>query len=170
MQKQSGLGKPTSYRWFMLFIICLMYLITYMDRVNISTAAPMIRKEFGFDKITMGFIFSAFTFAYSFGQVPGGWIGDRFGPRKVLPALVSFWSVMTIATAQAGSLVQWIIIRALFGAGEAGAFPTATRAMQLWFSPSERGFIQGITHSATRIGAPRFSDTRLVTARCAGLR
>jgi sugar phosphate permease len=153
MQKQSELGKPTSYRWFMLFIICLMYLITYMDRVNISTTAPMIRKEFGFDKITMGFIFSAFTFAYSLGQVPGGWIGDRFGPRKVLPALVTFWSVMTLATAQAGSLVQWILIRALFGAGEAGAFPTATRAMQLWYSPSERGFIQGITHSATRIGA-----------------
>src|ERR1019366_2460932 len=90
-----------------------------MDRVNISTTATMIRKEFGFDKITLGFIFSAFTFAYSLGQVPGGWIGDRFGPRKVLPALVTFWSVMTIATAQAGSLVQWIIIRALFGAGGA---------------------------------------------------
>lgn len=153
MGKQQDLGKPTTYRWFMLFIICLMYLITYMDRVNISTAAPMIRKEFGFDKITMGFIFSAFTFAYSFGQVPGGWIGDRFGPRKVMSVLVTFWSVMTIMTAHATSLVQWIVIRALFGAGEAGAFPTATRAMQLWFSPSERGLIQGITHSATRIGA-----------------
>ena len=153
MKKETGLGKPTTYRWVMLFVICLMYLITYMDRVNISTAAPMIRKEFGFDNIAMGFIFSAFTFAYSFGQVPGGWIGDRFGPRKVLPTLVAFWSVMTITTAHCVSLVQWILVRALFGAGEAGAFPTATRAMQLWFSPAERGFIQGITHSATRVGA-----------------
>lgn len=153
MKEKVAVGKPTKFRWVMLFIICLMYLITYMDRVNISTVAPMIQKEFGYDKITMGLIFSAFTFAYSLGQVPGGWIGDRFGPRRVLPVLVAFWSIMTMATAQAGSFIQWVVIRALFGAGEAGAFPTATRAMQLWYAPAERGFVQGITHSATRIGA-----------------
>src|SRR5947209_20589792 len=89
----------TRGRWYILVIISLMYLITYLDRVNISTAAPMISKEFGFDKITMGAIFSAFVWAYAMFQVPGGWLNDRFGPGKVLTIIVAFWSVMTAGTA-----------------------------------------------------------------------
>jgi sugar phosphate permease len=134
-------------------LISLMYLITYLDRVNISTAAPMISKEFGFDKITMGAIFSAFVWAYAMFQVPGGWMGDRFGPRKVLTVIVGYWSVMTALTAHAGGAISFIVIRFLFGIGEAGAFPGATRAMQLWYPREERGFVQGITHSASRAGA-----------------
>jgi sugar phosphate permease len=64
-------------RWYVLFLISLMYLITYLDRVNMSTAAPVISKEFGFDKITMGAIFSAFVWSYALFQIPGGWLGDR---------------------------------------------------------------------------------------------
>src|SRR5450756_2721586 len=75
-------------RWYVLVLISLMYLITYLDRVNISTAAPVISKEFGFDKITMGVIFSAFGWAYAMFQVPGGWLGDRFGARNVLTVIV----------------------------------------------------------------------------------
>jgi len=74
-------------RWYVLVLISLMYLITYLDRVNISTAAPVISKEFGFDKITMGVIFSAFGWAYAMFQVPGGWLGDRFGARNVLTVI-----------------------------------------------------------------------------------
>src|SRR3984885_15427322 len=90
-------GKKTaSYgRWYILGLICLMYLITYLDRVNISTAAPVISQEFGFDKITMGIIFSAFVWAYALFQVPGGWLSDRFGARNVLTTIVAYWSVMT---------------------------------------------------------------------------
>src|SRR6201981_612272 len=88
-------------RWYILLLISLMYLITYLDRVNISTAAPVISKEFGFDKVTMGVIFSAFVWAYAAFQVPGGWLGDRFGARKVLTTIVGYWSVMTAATAAA---------------------------------------------------------------------
>src|SRR5512136_2725843 len=77
MKMDAGRGeKPTRYRWFVLFLLCLMYLITYMDRVNISAAAPLISKEFGFNKITMGIIFSAFTWGYAALQIPGGWMGD----------------------------------------------------------------------------------------------
>jgi sugar phosphate permease len=130
-----------------------MYLITYLDRVNISTAAPAISQEFGFDKITMGLIFSAFVWAYAIFQVPGGWLSDRFGARGVLTAIVTYWSVMTAATAAATGAVSFVILRFLFGVGEAGAFPGATRAMQLWYPRSERGFVQGITHSASRLGA-----------------
>ena len=140
-------------RWYILGLISLMYLITYLDRVNISTAAPVISKEFGFDKITMGVIFSAFSWAYASFQVPGGWLGDRFGARNVLTIIVTYWSAMTAATAAATGATSFIVFRFLFGVGEAGAFPVATRAMQLWYPKHERGFVQGLTHSASRLGA-----------------
>jgi D-galactonate transporter len=140
-------------RWYILGLICLMYLITYLDRVNISTAAPVISKEFGFDKITMGIIFSAFVWAYALFQVPGGWLSDRFGARNVLTVIVGYWSVMTAATAAATGAMSFVVVRFLFGMGEAGAFPGATRAMQLWYPREERGLVQGLTHSASRLGA-----------------
>src|ERR1700726_4412851 len=145
--------RATRGRWYILLLISLMYLITYLDRVNISTAAPVISKEFGFDKITMGAIFSAFVWAYALFQVPGGWLGDRFGPRRMLTIIVTYWSIMTAATAAATGAVSFMVVRFLFGIGEGGAFPVATRAMQLWYPPQERGFVQGITHSASRLGA-----------------
>jgi MFS family permease len=125
-------------RWYILLLISLMYLITYLDRVNISTAAPIISKEFGFDKITMGVIFSAFGWAYALFQVPGGWLGDRFGARNVLTVIVYYWSAMTAATAMASGATSFMVLRFLFGMGEAGAFPGATRAMQLWYPPELR--------------------------------
>jgi sugar phosphate permease len=140
-------------RWYVLLMISAMYLITYLDRVNISTAAPLISKEFGFDKVTMGIIFSAFVWAYAIFQVPGGWLSDKLGARGVLGSIVTYWSIMTAATAGAFNAVSFIVLRFLFGVGEAGAFPGATRAMQLWYPQAERGFVQGITHSASRLGA-----------------
>jgi len=146
-------GRPSRGRWYILLLISVMYLITYLDRVNISTAAPLISKEYGFDNITMGYIFSAFVWAYALFQVPGGWLSDRFGARGVLSAVVGYWSIMTAATAGAFSATSFIAVRFLFGIGEAGAFPGATRAMQLWYPRRERGLVQGVTHSASRAGA-----------------
>ncbi len=145
--------RPSRGRWYVLLLISVMYLITYLDRVNISTAAPAISKEFGFDKVTMGVIFSAFVWAYALFQVPGGWLSDRFGARGVLTGVVAYWSLMTAATAAAFGGASFIVVRFLFGVGEAGAFPGATRAMQLWFPRRERGLVQGVTHSASRFGA-----------------
>jgi sugar phosphate permease len=153
MQMKPQQTRPSMGRWYILVLISLMYLITYLDRVNISTAAPVISKEFGFDKITMGVIFSAFVWAYAMFQVPGGWLSDRFGPRNVLTIIVGYWSIMTAATAAATGATSFVVVRFLFGVGEAGAFPGATRAMQLWYPRQERGFVQGITHSASRVGA-----------------
>src|ERR1700722_9705310 len=113
-------------RWYILLLISVMYLITYLDRVNISTAAPVISKEFGFDKVTMGVIFSAFVWAYALFQVPGGWLSDHFGARRVLTGVVTYWSILTAATAMAFSATSFIFVRFLFGIGEAGAFPGAT--------------------------------------------
>jgi sugar phosphate permease len=146
--KRSG-GK----RWYVLFLISLMYLITYLDRVNISTAAPVISKEFNLDKITMGVIFSAFLWSYALFQIPGGFLGDRFGPRRVLTCIVTYWSIMTALTAAATGALSFTVLRFLFGVGEAGAFPVATRSMQLWFPRQERGLVQGVSHSASRLGA-----------------
>jgi len=153
MSDKPAAPSPSKGRWYILLLISIMYLITYLDRVNISTAAPEITKEFGFDKVTMGLIFSAFLWSYALFQVPGGWLSDKFGPRAVLTGVVTFWSLMTAATGLAAGATSFKIVRFLFGVGEAGAFPGATRAMQLWYPRSERGFVQGITHSASRAGA-----------------
>jgi sugar phosphate permease len=146
--------KSASYgRWYILGLICLMYLITYLDRVIISNTAPEIRTEFGFDQKTMGWIFTSFVLAYALFQVPGGWLSERFGPRAVLTALVAYWSIMTAAVGLASSWPTFMVLLFLLGTGEAGAFPGATRAMQLWYPRRERGFCQGFTHSASRLGA-----------------
>jgi sugar phosphate permease len=134
-----------------LALISLMYMITYMDRSNISIAAPAIAKELGFGKTDIALLFSAFAWAYALGQVPGGWLADYFGPKRVLLGIVPYWSLMTAATAWGSGMVSFFTIRCAFGLGEAGAFPTASRAMQLWFPKSERGLVQGVTHCFSRL-------------------
>jgi sugar phosphate permease len=128
-------------------------MITYMDRICIGHAASEIRREFGFDVVTMGWIFSGFNWSYALFQIPGGWLGDRFGARRVLTAIVLWWSAFTALTALAWGKGSMFAFRLLFGLGEAGAFPTATRALSHWLPASERGFAQGITHSGARLGA-----------------
>src|SRR6476659_9720048 len=85
--------QPTGTRWFVLVLISFMYLITYMDRSNISIAQPEIAKQFGLSKSAMGLVLAAFTWAYALGQVPAGWLGDRFGPKKVLTVIMTWWAV-----------------------------------------------------------------------------
>ena len=154
-QTESVFSGPTTrrsrVRWFVLFLISVMYLITYMDRANISVTAQAMSVEFGLSKTEMGLVFSAFAWAYALGQVPGGWLADHFGPKKVLLSIVSFWSLMTAVTAMVSGFFSLFIVRFVFGLGEAGAFPTASRAMQLWFPKQERGFIQGVTHCFSRL-------------------
>jgi len=127
-----------------------MYLICYMDRSNISVAQPEIGKAFGLDKTSMGLVLSAFTWAYAIGQIPAGFLGDRFGPKKVLTAIMSWWSVAAVMTGAAVGMTSLFSARLLLGLGEAGAFPVASRGMQLWFPRSERGRIQGTTHFFSR--------------------
>jgi sugar phosphate permease len=133
-----------------LFLISLMYLICYMDRSNISVAQPEIAKAFGLSKTTMSFVLSAFTWSYALGQIPAGWLGDRFGPKKVLTVIMSWWSIAAVMTGAALGMVSLFSARFLLGLGEAGAFPVASRGMQLWFARAERGRIQGTTHFFSR--------------------
>src|SRR5258707_2817923 len=158
--------KPTNTRWMVLFLISLMYLLTYMDRSNISVAAPAITKEFGLSKTAMGFVFSAFLWAYAIGQIPGGWSGDRFGPRRVLLSIIPFWSFTVIVTGLTTGLIPLGVTRFVLGLSEAGAFPIATRAMQLWVPKSERGLVHGVTHSFTRfaVAATPFVAVNIMVA------
>lgn len=144
--------RPTRVRHAVLWLTVAAYMITYMDRVVISTAAPSIQKEFGFSAITMGWIFSTFQITYALFQLPGGWLGDRFGPRRALTWIVVWWSSFTALTALTWSAGSILVCRALFGAGEAGAFPIATRSLSRWMLPQERGFAQGVTHAGARLG------------------
>ncbi len=145
--------RPTRVRYIVLAFTVAVYMITYMDRVVISNAAPVIQKEFGFSLITMGWILASFRWAYALFQIPGGWFGDRIGPRRALAIIVVWWSAFTSLTAFAWSAASMMVIRFLFGVGEAGAFPIATRSLSRWMLPGERGFAQGITHAGSRLGA-----------------
>jgi sugar phosphate permease len=94
-------SKPTKTRWLVLVLISFMYLITYMDRSNISVAQPEIAKQFGLSKTAMGLVLAAFTWAYALGQVPSGWFGDRFGPKRVLTVIMTLWSATAVMTGAA---------------------------------------------------------------------
>ena len=129
------------------------YMLTYMDRVVLSAALPDMSRELGFSPITQGYIAAAFQLSYALFQVPGGLLGDRLGPRKALPLIVLWWSAFTSMTAVAWSASVMIAVRFLFGIGEAGAFPIATRSLSRWMLAAERGFAQGVTHAGSRLGA-----------------
>lgn len=139
-------------RYGVLFVLCLMYFIAYIDRVNISVAGPLLKEEMGLSATELGLVFSAFAYPYAAMQILGGWLSDKFGPRIVLGVLCFIWSVATILTGLAWGVASLVIFRILLGIGEGGAFPTATRAMSYWFPVTERGFAQGITHSFARLG------------------
>jgi sugar phosphate permease len=141
--------RPTD---IVLGLLCLMYLITYVDRVNIATAADAIRRELGLTNTELGFLQSAFGYPYLLCQIFGGWIGDRFGPRRTLFLCGLVWAAATMLTGAAGGLTMLFMCRVLVGIGEGATFPVATRAMQNWTPLGRRGFAQGITHAFARLG------------------
>ena len=135
-----------------LGLLCVMYFITYVDRVNVATAGPAIRRELSLSNTQLGLVFSAFAYPYLLFQVFGGWVGDRFGPRRTLFVCGVIWAAATILTGLASSLTMLFLVRVLLGVGEGATFPVATRAMQSWTPPDRRGFAQGITHAFARLG------------------
>jgi MFS family permease len=128
--------------------------VTYLDRVCISHAdvTASIQAELGLSDKQMSLVYSAFTLAYALFEMPTGAWGDRVGPRRVLTRIVVWWSSFTIATATVTSYGWLLLVRFLFGAGEAGAFPNVTRAFSRWFPVSERGTAQGIFFAGAHLG------------------
>ena len=134
-------------------LLCMMYFIMYIDRVNLSVAAPAIQHEMGISNTELGLALSAFGVCYASLQIVNGYLGDRFGPRKVLSALGILWSLGTLATSLVSGFYSLVLARILVGLGEAGTIPNATRAMTHWVPAVRRGFAQGFTHMAARLAA-----------------
>src|SRR5262245_34604070 len=146
------LMQPSRARYKVLAFTTILAIITYLDRVAISSAAPAVRSEMGLDAVQMGWVFSAFTWAYAIFEIPSGWMGDVMGPRKVLTRIVIWWSAFTAVTGAAWNFASLIIARLLFGVGEAGAFPNTSRSFAKWFPLSERGAAHGWIFMGTRMG------------------
>ena len=154
--------QPTRVRWTILFLLLLISIITYIDRVNISVTARHMMPALGLTEVQMGTIFSAFVLGYALFQIPGGWMGDRWGPRRVLTLAVIWWSIFTALTAVAptlplanmiGIMGSLIVVRFLMGVGEAAALPNFNRAVANWHPPHERGLGIGITIGGIGIGS-----------------
>jgi sugar phosphate permease len=135
-----------------LVLLCLMYFITYIDRVNFSTAGNVIQSTFQLSNAQFGQVFSAFAIPYLIIQFFGGSIADRFGPRRTLLACGLIWATATIMTGFANGVGFLYACRLLVGVGEGASFATASRAIQTWLPNVKRGFAQGITHASARLG------------------
>src|SRR5499427_8406665 len=130
----------------------LLAVVTYLDRVCISAAAPFIMEDLHLSVFQMSVVFSAFTFAYSIFEIPSGWLGDVRGPRRVLTRIVLWWSGFTMLSGAARGFASLASIRFLFGAGEAGAFPNLAAAIHQWFPARERGRATGVYMLGSRVG------------------
>lgn len=135
---------PTRVRYRVVGIVILLGMITYLDRVCISTLAPHIMTDLNLTKVQMGYVFSAFALAYAIFEIPTAKMADRRGTRVVLARIVTWWSVFTLATAAAMNHTMLLVVRFLFGAGEAGAWPCMARTFSRWIPQHERGRVQGI--------------------------
>ena len=142
---------PQKARYVVTAFAVTLAVITYIDRVGISVALPLIRDELGLSPIQMGWALAAFAWAYALFEIPGGWLGDQIGPRRVLMRIVIWWSFFTAATGWVWNASSLIVTRALFGAGEAGAFPNLTRVLTTWLPVKERERAQAILWLATRV-------------------
>ncbi|HAX43148.1 MAG TPA: MFS transporter [Bryobacteraceae bacterium] len=140
-------------RYGVVAALFVLSMITYIDRACISTAKDPIARDLGFSDAQMGLVFSAFALGYALAQIPSGWLADRIGPRLALAAVVAGWSALTALTGAAWSLTSMVVIRFLFGVGEAGAFPGSARAFVNWLPVGERGMANGVLFSGSRIGA-----------------
>ena len=144
---------PTRARHVVTLFAMALAVVTYVDRAAINVSAIPIARDLGLSTIQMGWALSAFGWAYAVFEIPGGWLGDKIGPRRVLMRIVLWWSLFTAATGWAWSAMSLVVIRGLFGAGEAGAFPNMTRMFTTWLPVKERERAQANLWLATRLTA-----------------
>jgi MFS family permease len=143
----AGISAPTK----VLGLLCAMYFINYIVRVNVSTAAAVFQPELHLSNTEVGLIFSAFAYPYLLFQIAGGWVADKFGARRALTVFAILWSSATVVMGLTSSLGGMIFGRVLLGIG-VSALPVATRAMSNWTAAEKRGYAQGITHAFARLG------------------
>ena len=136
-----GPERTTHVRYRVLGMLFLLSIVTYVDRVCIGSAAVDMQRDLGLTDVQLGLVFSAFSLAYGLFEIPSGWMGDRFGPRKMLTRIVLWWSAFTVLTGRVTGFYSLWITRFLFGAGEAGAYPNSSCAIARWFPFVERAQI-----------------------------
>jgi MFS family permease len=144
----SKLGAPA----VVLALLCAMYFLFFVERVSISTAAPLMKADLNISNTQLGLAFSAFAIPYAFFQLIGGWIGDRLGPRRTLAICCAIVGLSTVLTGAVTGIKALFVLRVALGFGDGAGFPTATRAMASWTRASRWGFAQGLVHSFGRIG------------------
>jgi ACS family glucarate transporter-like MFS transporter len=147
-------AKKTNIRWVVVAVLFVITAINYADRATISLAGPEIAKDLAFNAITMGYIFSAFGWAYVIAQLPGGWLLDRFGSKRIYALSIFFWSLFTLLVGAVGfftgltAVIVLFSLRFLVGASEAPSFPANSRIVAAWFPANERGTAAAIFNSA----------------------
>src|SRR3989442_11004708 len=163
---------PVSFRarGRVLTFAFLLAVVTYLDRICISAAAPFMMEDLPLTVLEMSAVFSAFTLAYSIFEIPSGWLGDTRGPRRVLTRIVLWWSGFTMLTGAAQGFTSLVSIRFLFGAGEAGAFPNIARSFSRWFPRRERGTANGVLFLGSRLGGMLSAPIALLLIRRWGWR
>ena len=144
--------QPTRARYWVIVFAAALAIIQYVDKVCMSQAAPFVQQDLHLNPEQMGWVFGAFTLAYALFEIPAGYLGDRFGPRKILLRIVIWWSCFTAALGRMWSWGSLVAVQFLFGAGEAGAFPNLTKAFNRWLPKAERSRAQGIMWMSARLG------------------
>lgn len=133
-------------------MLVILGMVTFLDRINISVAGSSIMHDLQLSPSQWGWVQSAFILSYGLMQIPMGWLGDRFGHRKILAVIVLWWSLFTAFTGLAGGLASLLVIRFMFGIGEAGSSPCSTGVISRWFEKGEVGKAQGYVWAASRMG------------------
>ncbi len=144
---------PTHVRYRVVGIVILLGMVTYIDRACISRLTEPIMADLKLDKVQMSWVFSAFAIAYALFEIPTGCMADRVGTRRVFARIVLWWSTFTMLTAAAFNYASLLVVRFLFGAGEAGAWPCMARTFSRWIPLRERGVVQGIFFAGAHVGA-----------------
>ena len=144
--------KPTRARFTVMGLLFFTVVINYLDRSNLSIAAPAMRAELGFDTAQMGLIFSAFGWTYALCQIPGGWLVDRVPPRRLYATLIVLWSGATMLLGFTYSVFWLMIVRMLIGAMEAPSYPINNRVVTTWFPERERASAIGFYTSGQFVG------------------
>jgi sugar phosphate permease len=140
----------TSTKVIIAVLFC--YIVAWLDRMAISMALPYIGKEFNLSATALGGILSAFFIGYAGCQIPGGWLADKFGPRRVITGALAVWSLFTALTGAVGNITQMLIVRFVFGAGE-GVFPGPVwKIVGTWFSKKDRGTANSCVLTSTTLG------------------
>ena len=152
MPKASNI-RPTHVRYVVMALLCALSFLTYFDRVCVMRASGEIKRNMNLTDHQLGLVFGAFWLAYALLEIPGGWMGDRFGTRFTLTRIVLAWSLFTALSGAAAGLTSLLIYRFLFGAGEAGAYPNMARIQSRWLPIRSRGRAGGMLWLLARWGA-----------------